>query len=141
MRILIASTLLLSLLRAPATLADGMCIADGRFAGGKATLLTLTPQQALTARTKRVVVLTPSQQRRLAKAAHVAPTVLELYVPAVAKLDCTCFAFNVALLIAPTEIEVPHRYLVSDAEAARKTEEFERSVLLDASDDAEPEPR
>ena len=142
MRIRFAPLLLLVLFVAPRPVrGDAMPIVPGRYSGGKATLLTLTAQQALTARTKRVVVLTPSQQRRLLREAHVAPTVLDVSLPAVAALDCTDFTFNVGLLIAPTEIEVPHRYLVSDDEAARRTKDFEDSILLDAAEAPESHPQ
>jgi len=135
MRIRLAPLLLIALIVVSRPLrGDAMPIVAGRYSGGSATLLTLTTQQVLTARTKRVVVLTQAQQRRLVREAHVAPTVLDISLPAVAALDCTDFTFNVGLLIAPTEIEVPHRYLVSDNEAARRTKEFEDSIILDAAE-------
>jgi hypothetical protein len=89
------------------------------------TVLSLTPQQIVTIKTKRVVLLTAEQKATLGRAAGKAPTVLSIHSLAVAGRDCTCGEYNFAIWFKPGLIEVPHRFLETDEEAARIADEWE----------------
>ena len=39
--------------------------------------------------------------------------------------DHTCMAFNVAFRFSETQLEVPHEYVVSDGEAAKRKKEMD----------------
>jgi len=118
-------TLAAVLLLPAGTFADGYRMKDGRYASGPVTVLPLTAEQALTARTARVVVLNADQKQLLQREAQVAPTVLHIHSLAVAGKDCTCGQYNYAIWFRPDRIEVPHGPLISDEEAARAVEDEE----------------
>lgn len=105
--------------------ADGYVMKDGRYASGPVTVLTLTAEQLLTAKTKRVVVLIPAQKDLLKREAGLAPTVLSVHSLRIAGKDCTCGEYNIAIWFSPGQIEVPHGYLVSDEDAERSADEWE----------------
>jgi len=105
--------------------ADGYKMKDGRYASGPVTVLALSSEQALTARTARMVVLNPEQKRRLQRESRVAPTVLYIHSLAVAGKDCTCGEYNYAIWFQPDQIEVPHGALISDEQAARTLKDRE----------------
>jgi hypothetical protein len=121
----IVLTLLLALAPHLDALADGFRMKDGRYAGGPVTVLELTRDQRVTVETKRIVVLTEKQKRILRRDAGVAPSVLQVYSLRTAGKDCTCFDFNISIWFEPERIEVPHRYLAGDAEAAERMDEVE----------------
>lgn len=114
------------LLCASAARADGLRFVNGRLDEGPVTVLKLSPDQLLQVRTKRVVVLTEKQQGALRKQAGVGPTVLSVYSTkaAAAGID-SCFEYNMAVWFDAGSIEVPHRLLVSDDQAAAKAEDFD----------------
>ncbi len=118
------SVLALSAFTLPAV-ADGYQMKDGRYASGPVTVIDLTPDQVLSTKTKRVVVLSSSQKALLLKEAGVAPSVLSIHSLNVAGKDCTCGEYNLAIWFSPEKIEVPHRYLVDDAEAEKAAENVE----------------
>ncbi len=66
---------------------------------------------------------TASQKKSLQRSAQKAPTVLSIHSLKVAGKDCTCGEFNIAIWFKPTQIEVPHRYLLTDDEAAQANDE------------------
>ena len=106
-------------------LADGMPIKDGRFVGGPTTVLTLTQSQIVALKATRVIKVTPAQKARLVRDAGVAASELEVYDTRRHENDCTCHAWNRALRFSETQIEVPHPYLVSDEDAARRQKEVD----------------
>ena len=105
--------------------ADGYKMKDGRYADGPVTVLSLSPEQVLTTKTKRVVVLASVQKAQLKREAGVAPSVLSIHSLKVAGKDCTCGEYNIAIWFSPTQIEVPHQFLVTDEDAERSAEEWE----------------
>lgn len=54
-----------------------------------------------------------------------APSVLQAYSLKTAGKDCTCFDFNISIWFEPARVEVPHRFLMSDADAERRMNEVE----------------
>jgi hypothetical protein len=106
-------------------LADGMPIKDGRFVGGPTTVLKLTQAQIVALKTTRMIKVTPAQKARLVRDAGVAASELEVYDTRRHENDCTCHAWNRALRFSETQIEVPHPYLVSDEDAARRQKEVD----------------
>jgi hypothetical protein len=105
--------------------ADGFQMKDGRYASGPVTVLALTADQVLTVKTKRVLILTEEQKGLLRRDTGVAPSVLYAYSLKTAGRDCTCFDFNISIWFEPMRVEVPHRFLLSDADAERKMDEIE----------------
>ena len=124
MKKLLAATATVMLAGGPA-FADGFQMKDGRYASGPVTILRLTPDQVLTIKTKRIVVLTPSQKAALKRDTGKAPTVLSVYSLKTAGKDCTDFDYNIAIWYQPTRVEVPHAFVMSDREAEAKADEFE----------------
>jgi hypothetical protein len=103
---------------------------NDRLDEGKITVLQLDDLQLLTARTKRMIVLSADQRALLLKEASVAPTVLELFTTkALSSGIDGCFLYNFAHWYSPHSIEVPHRFLVSDDEAAEKADDFEDIIF------------
>jgi ABC-type Fe3+-hydroxamate transport system substrate-binding protein len=117
--------LAVALLLGSAANGDSFKMKDGRYASGPVTVLDLTPQQVVTAKTKRIVVLSPQQKALVKRDTGKGPTVLSLYSLKVAGLDCTDFDYNIAIWFQPTRVEVPHAFVMSDAEAEAKADEFE----------------
>lgn len=117
--------LVLTLSMTPHLEADAFQMKEGRYASGPVTVLDLTPQQIITVKTKRVLVLTNEQKALLTRDAGVAPSVLQTYSLKTAGKYCTCFDFNISIWFAATRVEVPHEFLVSDADAERKMNEVE----------------
>ena len=109
--------------------ADNIMIKNGRLDIEKVTVLTLTDEQLLTVKTKRVVFLSKAQQTILKKEANVAPTVLSIISLKRAKNGIhPCFEYNFAFWFAPNRIEVPHMFLVSDREAIRRADELDETL-------------
>jgi ABC-type Fe3+-hydroxamate transport system substrate-binding protein len=104
---------------------DGFQMKDGRYASGPVTVLDLTPEQVATVKTKRIVLLTPEQKAALMREIGKAPSVLSVYSLKVAGKDCSDFDYNIAIWFQPTRIEVPHAFVMSDADAERKADEFD----------------
>jgi hypothetical protein len=100
-------------------LADGFRIEDGRYAGGRATVLALEAQQKASVESERKLVLTEAQQQVLAGETGTRAKEFLVYDLRRAENDCTCNAANVAFRFSDESVEIPHAYLVSDAEAAR----------------------
>lgn len=109
------------------TWADGFKMKNGRYASGPVTVLDLTAEQLLTVRTMRVMVLTGAQKARLRAATGVAPGVLQVYSLKRAGTACTCFDFNISIWFAPERVEVPHQFLLSDADAEQYMDDLESS--------------
>ena len=105
-------------------MADGMPIKNGRFEG-KVSIFELTQAQREELKTKRNIELTTDQKRVLQEEAGVAPSVLYIYFTKDGENECTCCAWNRGLMFNDSQIEVPHSYLVSDAEAKRLQKELE----------------
>jgi len=105
--------------------ADGMRIEDGRYAGGAVTTLTLEPEQLVHWPEERWVQLTPAQRSALKASTGIAPSAVYVYDARKNESDCTCHAWNVAFLFAPDGMDVPHRFVVDDAEAARRQAELD----------------
>ena len=105
--------------------ADGYKMKDGRYASGPVTVLALSADQVLTTKTKRVVVLKSAQKAQLKREAGTAPSVLSVHSLKVAGKDCTCGDYNIAIWFSPTEIEVPHAFLITDEDAERAADEWE----------------
>lgn len=127
MRSLVAG-LVLGLLVASLAAADNIPFENGRLAAGPVTVLAITSEQVLTIRTNRVAVLTRKQKAKLRKEAGIAPSVLEVHTIKGAELGIHgCFAYNFAVWFAPDRIEVPHEYLLSDEDAAKKADEMDDS--------------
>jgi hypothetical protein len=123
--VIVLATVVAGLGASGAAFGDGMSFKDGRYADGPVTVLTLSNEQLVTVKTKRVVVLTKSQRDLLTSNTGLAPSVLQVYSVRAAGQDCTCFDYNVSIWFAPRQIEVPHHFLVSDTEAERKADEQE----------------
>ena len=105
--------------------ADSYKMKDGRYASGPVTVLALSAEQVLTTKTKRVVVLTSAQKTQLKREAGTAPSVLSIHSLKVAGKDCTCGEYNIAIWFSPSEIEVPHGFLITDDDAERAADEWE----------------
>ena len=107
-------------------LADNLSFKNGRLQEGKVSILKIEKSQFLTIKTKRVMVLSPSQKTILKREAGLAPSVLEVYTIKGAEIGIHgCFAFNVAVWFSETQVEVPHKYLVSDEDAEKKSNEYD----------------
>ncbi len=125
MRAVVVSLVLL-LSAGLAARADNLKFKNGRLDEGPVTILSVTPDQVITIRTKRVAVLTAKQRAVLQKEAGKVPAVLEVYTVKGAEVGIHgCFAYNVAVWFVPDKIEVPHRYLLTDAEAAARADELD----------------
>ncbi|HEX7901669.1 MAG TPA: hypothetical protein VF950_28175 [Planctomycetota bacterium] len=94
---------------------DGMPLENGRFAGGPATVLSLSPDQARSLRERRTLVLSGSQRDALRRSAGRAPATLLVYDTRAGENDCGCEAVDVGLRFSPDQIEVPHPYLAEEA--------------------------
>ena len=105
-------------------LADGFPIEHGRYKG-KVTVLRLTPAQITSLASSRDLKLTSVQKDHLKVDTGVSPSEVYVYFSKDGENDHTCDAFNVAFRFSETEIEIPHEYVVSDAEAARRKQELE----------------
>jgi hypothetical protein len=114
-----AALLVLVGLLASSAAADGLRIKDGRYEG-KVTVLTLTHDQIDALAKSRDLRLSPEQRRILEHAVGVSPSSLFIYFTKDGENDCTCGAANLGLRFSEREIEVPHEYLMSDEEAARR---------------------
>ena len=55
----------------------------------------------------------------------VAPSKVFLYDARTGETDCTCHAWNVAFLFDLESMDIPHEFVVSDEEAARRQVEFD----------------
>lgn len=108
-----------------AALADGFPIEAGRYAGGRATVLALDAQQKKRADGERKLVLTEAQQQALAEETGTQASEFLVYDLRRAENDCTCNAANVAFRFSDDGVEIPHAYVVPDAEAARLRAEME----------------
>ena len=100
--------------------ADGIPIDEGRFIGGKTTVITLTEGQVNTlvqaeklGKPKRVS-LSEHQRWSLQETAGSAPVMLFVYNTRTGENDCTCEAQNLGLWFDVGLIEVPHTYLVAE---------------------------
>lgn len=106
--------------------ADSIRLKNGRLDAGPVTVLALTKQQLLTARTKRVIVLTAEQHELLAKEAKVSPSVITLYSIKGASAGIhPCFEYNFGVWFQDRQVEIPHSYLVSDEEAAKHADDLD----------------
>lgn len=107
--------------------ADNLQVKNGRLDGVEVTVLTLTDEQLLTVRTKRVFVLTRQQRDSLTQAAGVAPTVLSVYsLRQVSDQGIhACGEFNFGLWFSERNVEVPHLFLVTDEKAAEMADALE----------------
>jgi hypothetical protein len=105
--------------------ADGFPVANGRYAGGPATILELDAGQRASIDQARQLVLTASQQDRLFREAGTRASEFLVYDLRLAESDCTCNAANVAFRFSEDQVEVAHLYLMTDDEAARRRAEFE----------------
>ena len=112
-------SLLILLAFASGAAADGYQMKNGRYASGAVTVLKLSVQQMLTARTSRIVVLDDSQKELLKRESGKGPTVLYIHSLKVAGKDCTCGQYNFAVWFTPDAIEVPHSHLATDEAAAK----------------------
>jgi len=122
MKLLLAALVVLGL--AVVALADGMPIEDGRFVGA-VTVLGLTVDQRQAFETGRSLRLSASQRQRIeADSGGPSPSELLVYFTSRGENDCTCGIYNVALRFDEEHVEVPHEYLVDDAEAARRRAEW-----------------
>ena len=77
-KIMVTILVLFQVMCALTVFADNIMIKNGRLDIEKVTVLTLTDEQLLTVKTKRVVFLSKAQQTILKKEANVAPTVLSI---------------------------------------------------------------
>jgi hypothetical protein len=108
------------------TLADDLSFKNGRLNEGKVSILNIEKQQLITIKTKRVMVLSAAQKAVKKKETGVSPSVLEVYTVKGAEIGIHgCFAYNVAVWFNDKQVEVPHKYLISDQEAEKKANEFE----------------
>jgi len=105
--------------------ADGMPIdKNGRFYGGPTTIITLTTEQikklALPENAGKRLALTEVQRAKLKKETGKSPTMFMFYDTRIGATDCTCGAANRALRFSETKAEIPHEYVMLDAEAAKR---------------------
>jgi hypothetical protein len=105
--------------------ADGFRIEGGRYAGGRATVLALDAQQRDSVEAERKLVLTEAQQQVLAGETGTRASEFLVYDLRREENDCTCNAANVAFRFSEESVEIPHAYVVTDAEAARLRAEME----------------
>ena len=123
MKTLVFLSFLPLLLFASLSFADGMPIdKNGRFIGGKTTVITLTSEQinilSQPEEKWKRIALTDKQREKLMKEAGVSPKLFRFYDTRVGESDCTCEAANRALRFSESEAEIPHDYLKTDKEAA-----------------------
>ncbi len=99
---------------------------DGRFQG-PVTVLVLNDAQVEALAKAPALKLTKEQSATLASAAGAGPSEVYVYttIGGAEIQDCTCGAYNVAMRFSDRQIEVPHQYVVSDEEAARRKAEAE----------------
>jgi hypothetical protein len=95
---------------------DGMPIENGRFAGGPATVLTLSADQARSLGADRELVLSKAQRAALRSSAGMAPLTLLVYDTRIGENDCCCDAKNRGLRFSADQVEVPHAYLEAPEE-------------------------
>ena len=123
-RLLFCMTLV-SIVARPAA-ADGITLVEGHLGSGTYVTIHLSPEQVVTVRTKRVVVLSPAQKSGLQKAKAPSPTALTVYSRKVAAQGIdSCFEYNIALWATESTIEVPLAFLVDHATAATKASDLE----------------
>ena len=103
---------------------DGFPIKDGRYEG-KTSVLRLTRSQISSLATSRDLQLTQRQKAELKAAAGAGPSTIYVYFTKDGENDHTCMAFNVGFRFSDAEVEVPHEYVVSDEEAAKRKKEME----------------
>ena len=104
--------------------ADGFPIKNGRYQG-KTTVLRLTHSQVAALATSRDLRLTAAQRKTLEVATGAGPSEVYVYFTKDGENDHTCMAFNVGFRFSETQLEVPHEYVVSDEEAAKRKKEME----------------
>jgi hypothetical protein len=115
----------LALFAPVAASADGFRIEGGRYAGGPVTVLALEAQQKAAIDAERELVLTEAQQDALAQEVGTRASRFLVYDLRREENDCTCNAANVAFRFSDGDVEIPHAYLVTDAEAARLRAELD----------------
>lgn len=113
---------------------DGFVLRDGRYAGGPVTTLILEKGQLCRWFEDRSVRLSAAQKEQVRADAGVAPSKVSVYDARYGETDCTCHATNVAFLFSAEGLDVPHAFLVSDEEAARRDAEW-----LEGAPSAAPE--
>lgn len=106
-------------------IADGFRIEGGGYAGGPVTVLALDAQQRASIDGERKLVLTEAQRGALAEATGTSASDFLVYDLRREENDCTCNAANVAFRFSDESVEIPHAYVVTDAEAARLRAELE----------------
>jgi hypothetical protein len=106
-------------------LADGLPLKDGRYSG-EVIIIELTPEQQATIlqhyKPYGLLKLTKKQREYIANTTKMsaAPTSVMVVRPADTVGDCTCGLSNLGLIFKDNSIEIPLRYLLSDAEAERR---------------------
>ena len=110
---------------ATGALADGFQLENGRYSGGPVVTLILTETQQDALVGDRRLQLTAEQKGQLEAEAGSGPSKVLVYDARRDENDCTCHAWNVAFRFSDEGIDVPHQYLVSDEEAARRQAELE----------------
>jgi hypothetical protein len=115
-------------LAAAASHADGMLVQGGRYAGGDVTTLLVSRDQLARWPAERWVPLTDDQKESLRADTGVGPSKVFLYDAREGETDCTCHAWNVAFLFRDNAFDVPHRFVVTDQEAAELQADFDASM-------------
>jgi hypothetical protein len=122
MKILLVAAVILGF--ALVAYADGFPITNGRYQG-KTTVLRITDKQIASLSKSRDLQLTEKQRAQLKAETGVGPSQVYVYFSMDGENDHTCMAYNVAFRFSETEIEVPHKYAVSDEEAEKRRKKME----------------
>lgn len=121
----------LALYASPRAFADGMPLTDGRFSGGAATEIKLSPWQWLQLRVgdAYVLELTNIQSDLVKRNSGSGISRVFIYNTRRGENDCTCCAVNRGLWFSEWGLDIPHAYL-DPAEAMPPSNGTRQSLII-----------